>query len=362
MRMDSDGPYKPVLEAQGTEVKTPAGGARWYRKPLHRVRWRDIRSLLGESFEQWQRHNATRLGASLAFYALLSLAPLLLVLISIVGLVFGHGTAQRATVEQVRSLVGPAAGNALAVFLRGSRNTTHGIVATAFGIGTLLFSASGVVTELRDALNTIWDVPQRDLTGMKLVTGFIKRRLFSFAIVMGVGFLLIVSLAVNTWINALGTLVPSFSGFETTVLDLASSVFSFVVITGLFAAIYKVMPDVRIEWRDVILGSTVTSLLFTIGKQILGLYLGRASYRSTYGAAASIVVLIAWVYYSGQIFFLGAEFTRAFARRYGSHRGKKPQDMVQLASETDAPRGHEVPEARDEPEKTRSAATGAGST
>lgn len=363
MPMDSGVPYKPVLETPGTEVRTPVGGARWYRKPLKGIRWRDIKPLLGESFEQWQRHNATRLGASVAFYALLSIAPLVLVLVSIVGLAFGHYTAQRAIVEHVQTLIGPTAGKALAAFIAGSRNRTHGIVATIFGVITLLFSASGVVTELRSALNTIWDVPQTDLTGMSMVTGFIKRRLFSFAIVISVGLLLIVSLAVSTWINVLGALIPSFSGFETTLLDLASSLVTFLIIAGIFAAIYKIMPDVSIEWRDVIWGSVVTSILFTIGKQVLGLYLGRASYTSTYGAAGSIVVLVAWVYYSSQIFFLGAEFTRAFASRYGSHRDKKPEHMVQLASDR-APHGdqHVVTSNESEPDNANSAARGAGST
>lgn len=363
MLMDPGAHYKPVLEAQGAEVKTSAGGARWYRKPLSRVRWQDIKPLLNESFEQWQVHNATRLGASLAFYALLSIAPLLLVLVSIVGLVFGHSTAQKAIVEHVRVLIGPTAGNALAAFIEGSRNRTHGIVATAFGVVTLLFSASGVVTELRDALNTIWDVPQGDLTGMRMVTGFIKRRLFSFAIVLLVGLVLIVSLAVSAWINAIGALIPSFSGFETTLLDLASSFITFVVIACIFAAIYKIMPDVSIEWRDVIWGSIVTSILFTIGKQVLGIYLGRASYTSTYGAAGSIVVLIAWVYYSAQIFFLGAEFTKAFARRYGSFRAKKPESMVKLASDTDTnDQRHVTIEGESDPDRARSAVRGAGST
>ncbi|HSU58785.1 MAG TPA: YihY/virulence factor BrkB family protein [Bryobacteraceae bacterium] len=359
--MHSGEHYKPVLEAQGSELKTPAGGARWYRKPLKRIRWRDIKSLLGESFDQWNKHNATRLGASLAFYALLSLAPLLLVLISIVGLVFGHSMARRTTVEQVRALVGPTAGDALAAFIAGSRNTTHGVIATAFGIATLLFSASGVVTELRSALNTIWDVPESDTSGIQMVKGFIKRRLFSFAIVMGVGFLLIVSLAVSTWINALGKFVPSFPGLETALLDTGSSIFSFLVIAGLFAAIYKVMPDIHIEWRDVLLGGAVTSLLFTIGKQLLSLYLGRASYTSTYGAAASVVVLIAWVYYSAQIFFLGAEFTRTFACRYGSHRDKSPRKMVRLASDATGPSDAEIvtPAASERVEKASSTAKGA---
>ncbi len=151
---------------------------------------------------------------------------------------------------------------------------------------------------------------------------------------MAVGFLLIVSLAVTAWINALGAIHLRLSRALRRPCYIASSVVSFLVIAGLFGAIYKVMPDVHIEWRDVILGGGVTSLLFTIGKQLLGLYLGRASYTSTYGAAASIVVLIAWVYYSAQIFFLGAEFTRTFARRYGSHRDKKPAE-VQLASDVE---------------------------
>ncbi len=330
---------------------------------MKRIRWRDIKSLVAESFDEWNKDNATRLGASLAYYALLSLAPLLLVLISIVGMFFGHSTARQATVAQVRALVGPTAGDALSAFIAGSRNTAHGVIATVFGVVTLLFSASGVVTELRSALNLIWDVPEADTTGLQMVKGFVKRRLFSFAIVMGVGFLLIVSLAVSTWLNALEKFIPSFPGTETALLDTASSIFSFLVIAGLFAAIYKVMPDVHIEWRDVLLGGAVTSLLFTIGKQLLGLYLGRASYTSTYGAAASVVVLIAWVYYSAQIFFLGAEFTRTFAKRYGSHRDKGPGGLVQLASE-----GQPHPDAgiitsphADEAEKARSATHGAGS-
>ena len=288
-----------------------------------RFRWRDINSLLVESLSDWNKHNAPRLGASLAFYSLLSLAPLLLVLVSIVGLVFGHSAAEQQTVSQAQALVGPAAGKAMAAFLQGSKNTTQGAIATVLGLITLLFSASGVVIELRDALNLVWDVPTPCLSGFQMVTGYLKDRLFSFAIVLAIGFLLIISLVLSTWITALGALFPNVSGAETTVLHILNAVISFVVITGLFAAIYKVMPDIHVEWRDVILGGAVTSLLFTIGKFVLGIYLGRASYSSMYGAAASIVVLIAWIYYSGQIFFLGAEFTRTFARRYGSKTQEK---------------------------------------
>lgn len=331
--MSPDDKSKVVLEANGTEVSTRAGGARRYRKPLTAFRWCDIKALLVDSFSRWNKHNATRLGASLAFYSLLSLAPLLLVLVSIVGLAFGHSTAQRQTVQQVQQLVGPAAGKAVAAFLQGSGNTTHGIIATIVGLITLLFSASGVVIELRSALNLIWDVPNRDLSGLQMIASFLKERLFSFAIVLGIGFLLVVSLAVTTWISALGALPSSVSGVEAALLHVLNSLISFIVIAGLFAAIYKIMPDVHVEWRDVALGGAVTSLLFSIGKLALGFYLGRASYSSTYGAAASIVILIVWVYYSGQIFFLGAEFTRTFAERYGSDPAEKPEQIVKLASD-----------------------------
>jgi membrane protein len=326
-----------ILEPHGTEVATPAGGARRYRKPFKDLRWDDIKCLFSDSFEQWNSHNAPRLGASLAFYSLLSLAPLLLVLVSIVGLVFGHSAAERDTVQQFQSLVGPAAGKAVAAFLQGSRNTTHGVIATVIGLVTLLMSASGVLIELRDALNTIWGVQTPSASGFGMITSFIKQRLFSFAIVLSIGFLLIVSLVVSTWISALGALSAAVVPWEAALMHVVNSLISFIVISGLFAAIYKIMPDVRLEWRDVILGGAVTSLLFTIGKLVLGIYLGRASYASTYGAAASIVILIAWVYYSAQIFFLGAEFTKAFATRYGSHPQKHPAGMVQPATDKRSP-------------------------
>ena len=250
---------------------------------------------------------------------MLSLAPLLLVLVSIVGLVFGHSAAQRDIVQQVQALIGPAAGKAVAAFVQGSQKTSHGVIATIAGLITLLFSASGVVCELRDALNTIWGSPTVTTATLGRIKNYLKQRLFSFAVVGAIGFLLVVSLAISAWISALGMFSTSVGPFQAFAMHTINAFISFVVIAGMFAVIYKIMPDVRIEWRDVAMGGAVTSLLFTLGKLLLGLYLGRASFASTYGAAASIVVLIVWVYYSGQIFFLGAEFTRAFANRYGSH-------------------------------------------
>jgi membrane protein len=264
------------------------------------------------------------------------LAPLMLVLVSIVGMVLGHSAAQTQVINQVTALVGPAAGNAMAAFVKGSKDTPGGIVATLFGLVTLLFSASGVVIELRSALNVIWEVPQPDTSGFAMVKSFIKERLFSFAMVLGIGFLLIVSLFVSTWIAGFAALSASVLPGEAVLLHAANIVLSFVVITIMFAAVYKVMPDVRLEWQDVLLGGAVTSLLFTLGKFLLGLYLGRASYSSMYGAAASVVVLIAWVYYSAQIFFLGAEFTREFSRRHGTHKTKPNNLAAGRASSTHA--------------------------
>lgn len=284
--------------------------------------------------EQWNNHNAPRLGASLAFYSLLSLAPLLLVVISIVGMVFGHSAARQETIAQITALIGPAAGKTVGAFLQGSRNTSHGVIATALGLLTLLFSASGVVVELREALNTIWDVPSKSTRGFGFVKRYLKQRLFSFAIVVAIGFLLVVSLTITAWIEALAALSSSIMPGQAMLLTVANSVVSFLVITFLFSAIYKIMPDIRLEWRDVLLGGAVTSLLFTIGKLVLGLYLGRASYASTYGAAASIVVLIVWVYYSAQIFFFGAEFTHVFAARWGSSDVRKTRIHRQVQSQS----------------------------
>jgi membrane protein len=334
---------KHILEPGGTEISTPAGGARRYRKPLKSFRWCDIKSLLTESFDGWSKHKAPRLGASLAFYTLFSLTPLLLVMVAVVGLVFGHATAQRQIVDQVRTFIGPQGARAIQALLLASQNTTHGAIATIVGMLTLLFGASGVMIELRDALNTVWEVPSPASTGIKSwITAYLKQRLFSFATVLAVGFLLLVSLTISTWISALGAVSVSIFPALETLLQFVNALVSFVVTTGLFAAMYKVMPDVKLEWRDVLLGGAVTSLLFTIGKSLLGLYLGKASISSSYGAFASIVVLVVWVYYSGQIFFLGAEFTRVFANHYGSQPNRNPEGMAKPASDA-APPSSEKP-------------------
>jgi len=299
---------------------------------------------LTNSFEAWSKHKAPRLGAALAFYTLLSLTPLLLVVVAVVGLVFGHTTAQHEIVRQVQMLVGSEGAKTTDALLQASHHRAQGALATLLGLLTLLFSASGVMIELRDALNTIWEIPTPKVSGVKSkIAVYLRDRLLSFAMVLSVGFLLVVSLAISSWVAALGTLSASVLPSTEALLHLANSLVSFVVITGLFAAIYKIMPDVRLEWRDVVLGGAVTSLLFTIGKFILALYLGKASFASSYGAFASLVVLVIWVYYSGQIFFFGAEFTRSFADCYGSQPVERPERLVILPEEATKPTAAEPP-------------------
>jgi membrane protein len=322
-------PEQPhILEPGGTEVSTRAGGARRYWKPLKSFRWPDIKLLFEESLGGWNRHNAPRLGAALAFYTLFSLTPLLLVLVAICGLVFGKEAAEGQIVWQAKALIGRTGAAAIQAILQGSSNTTHGVLASIVGFGTLLVGASAVFIELRDALNTIWEVQAAEVSGLKNIINIIKERLFCFGLVLAFGFLLLVSLTVSASLAALGKYSASLVPLPETILQIGSGLISFAVITALFAAIYKVIPEVRIEWRDVLLGAAVTSILFTLGKIALGIYLGKASFASAYGAAASVVLFIIWVYYSSQVFFLGAEFTKAFANRYGSRPNYHPEGMV----------------------------------
>jgi membrane protein len=326
-----------ILEPGGTEVSTSAGGARRHRKPLKSFRWRDVKSLLSESLSAWNRHNAPRLGAALAFYALFSLTPLLLLVVGIAGLVFGEKAAESQIVWQVTDLIGVTGAAAIQAILQGSRNTTHSVLASLVGFLTLLVGSSAVFVELRDALNTIWEVPAAPTTGLKSILIIVRERLFSFGLVLAIGFLLLVSLAVSALLAALSKYSASFVELPGVILLVANGLISFAVITGLFAAIYKVIPEVRIEWRDVLLGAAATSILFTLGKLAIGIYLGRASFASTYGAAASVVVFIFWIYYSSQVFFLGAELTKAFANRYGSRPSHHPEGMVVEGALTSLP-------------------------
>jgi membrane protein len=278
-------------------------------------------ALLAHAVNEWNVHNAPRLGAALAFYALLSLTPLLIVLVALSGSIFTHRAAEAEIIQQVRSITGSSAAAALVqAVLEGSRNGNRGFIATVVALGTLLFGASAVLLELRDALNTMWDVPPTGLSGLPNILRILRARLFSFAVVGSMALVLVVLMTVNASIRTFSMLsghVAEHGG----VGNVSMSVISFLAFVILFAAIFRIMPDVHIQWRDVIPGAAVTALLFLVGKALLGLYLRRAAFVSTYGAASSVAVLLIWVYYSSQIFFFGAAITKVLSRRSGPSPG-----------------------------------------
>jgi membrane protein len=289
-------------------------------KQFSLLRSTELLGIWKETITEWSDDNVPRLGASLAFYTLLSLAPLLVVIVAVAALAYGRQAAQGQLFWQIRGWVGADGARAIQSVLEGAYKPGAGVLATVIGLLTLAIGASTVVLELRGALNTIWHVQAgaRSL-GLSSLVSLVKERCYSIAMVLGVGFLLLISLILNACIAAVGKFFGGFLPIPEAILQAATSLISFLVIAGLFAAIYKLMPDVRLKWSDVAVGASVTALLFTVGKQLIGLYLGKASFASTYGAAGSLVVVLVWVYYSAQLFFLGAEFTKVYARKYGSH-------------------------------------------
>jgi membrane protein len=283
------------------------------------LRVKELLGMFKETASEWVNDRAPRLGASLAFYTLLSLAPLLVVIVAVAALVYGQEAARGQLVWQIQGLVGPDGARAIQGLVQGAYKPGTGVIATLLGFLTLAFGASSVVVELRDALNTIWHVPlDRGNSGLSSIFLVVKERFYSFAMILGVGFLLLVSLVLNAWIAAMGKFFASALPIPESLLHVTTFLISFLVITFLFAAIYKMLPEVRLQWSDVAVGASVTSLLFTIGKQLIGLYLGKTSFGSTYGAAGSLVIVLVWVYYSAQLFFLGAEFTKVYTKTFGS--------------------------------------------
>jgi len=271
-------------------------------------------SILKETGREFMEDKVLRLSAALAYYALFSIGPLLIIVVALTSLAFGKESVRHAVEQQLQGFVGENATQTI-VSMMGAHKESHSLVATIVGIVALLFGASGVFGQLQDSLNSIWEVKARPGQG---IWGFIRNRFLSFTMVLGMGFLLLVSLVLTTILASFTTYlgqaitVPSFLGH---LLDLSVS---FVVITLLFAMIFKVLPDAEVQWRDVWIGSIATALLFTIGKFFLGLYLGRESTASAYGAAGSVVVILMWVYYSSVILLSGAEFTQVYAKRIGS--------------------------------------------
>ena len=266
--------------------------------------------LLKETFNKWIDHHATRLGASVAFYTLLSFAPLLVLLAALAALIFSKETAQNGLIDEARQMIGDRGADTVKSLLENAQKPSSGVFASIVAFATLLFGASGVFTELQDALNTIWDATPKDYSGMM---GLLKQRLFSFGMVLSVGFVLLASLLISAGLALVGKFFGGLIPLPVPVFEGINFLISFAVITVLFALMFKYVPAVHISWGHVWIGAIGTALLFSIGKLLLGLYLGKASVGSAYGAAGSLVAMIVWVYYSAQIFFFGAEFTRVYA-------------------------------------------------
>jgi len=273
-----------------------------------------IFNLLKASVGAWSDDKSPRLGAALSFYTVFAMPPLFMIAIFIASLVFDPAAVQKEMFSEVGGLIGKKSAEAIQTAMAAQYQSNKGIVASAIAIGTLILTATGLFIELQDALNTIWGVEAKPGHG---VMGFVRIRLLSFAMVVGIGFLLLVSLVVSAALAAATKYVAGFFPSMGILSEIGSDIVSFGVITILFAMIYKVLPDVKIAWRDVWFGAGVTSLLFTGGKFLLGWYLGRSTTISAYGAAGSVVLILLWVYYSAQILFFGAEITKVYANRFG---------------------------------------------
>lgn len=280
---------------------------------------KDVVDLLKATAVNWVHDYAQSMGAALAFYTIFSIAPLLLIVISIAGMVFGEEAARGEIFDQLDGMLGPQGALAVQGLIESAAKPVENVLATAFGLVLFYIGATSVFAELQDALDRIWRAPAK--IGHTGVWRFVHARLLSFGMILGIGFLLMVSLAFSATLAALSRWWdPLFGGWETIAqaIDLA---LGFVLSTAVFAMIYKTIPRVQVDWKDVWIGAAVTSLLFVTGRFLIGAYIGRSGISSGYGAAASLVVVLLWVYYSAQIFLFGAEFTWAYSHKFGSRKG-----------------------------------------
>lgn len=300
-------------------------------------------NLIKETFSEWSNDKAPRLGAALSYYTIFSMAPLLVLVISIAGLVFGQKAAEGRLLAQLSQVVGMDAGIAVQSMVAKAGEHRGGIIATIISLMVLMVGATGVVIELQDALNTVWKVVPKPGRGIR---GLIRDRLLSIGIVLAFGFLFIVSLVASSALAAVGHVMSRWLPGWVVLGYVLNYGVSFAVIGVMLAMIFKILPDVKMAWKDVWLGAAVTSVLFHLGKFLIGLYVGKASVGSTFGAAGSLAVLLVWIYYSTQLVLMGAEFTRAYANQFGSH--VVPSDnavavpktpLARLAAETEIKEG-----------------------
>lgn len=280
-------------------------------------------SLLRTSVTSWLDDYAPSMGAALAYYTLFSIAPLLLIVVSVAGLVFGMDAARGEISEQLQGLMGEQGARAVEGLLERVNQPAAGMVSTVIGAAFLLVGATTVFAELQDALDRIWDVPRQRDGGL---WGLLHTRLLSFGMILGIGFLLMVSLVLSALLSALGKFWGAAFGDWLPIVRVLELVISYLLVTTVFALIYKIMPRARVAWTDVGIGAAFTAALFTVGKYLIGLYIGQSSVTSVFGAAGSVVVMLVWVYYSAQIFLLGAEFTWVYAQRLGSRAPPESSD------------------------------------
>ena len=275
--------------------------------------------LLQTTYFEWSRDKAPRMGAALAYYTIFSIAPLLIIAIAVASLVFGMQAAQGEISRQIQGLIGQEGSRTIQALIPSAHKPAHGVIASLIGIVALFFGASGVVSEMQDALNTIWHVSSNDGCS---IWKLIKGRCFCCGMVLGIGFLLLVSLLLSAVLAAMANYLNDVLPVPALLLEGADFLFSLFFITILFAMIFKLLPRVSMAWSDVWVGAALTSLLFTMGKFVIGFYIGKSVSASAYGAAGSLVTVIAWIYYSALILYFGAEFTRVYTNKMGSRRGQ----------------------------------------
>lgn len=286
---------------------------------MDRIPLNEIVPLLRVTVRYWYSDRAPRMGGALAYYVALSLAPSLVIVIAIAGFAFSAKTAEGGLIWQIGRVVGPEAALLIQIVVEGAHKSGHGVVATVLGVSTLFFGSTAAVSELRDDLNTVWQVADDPTwSDARTMYAVIKDRLLSLAIVLGAGLYLLASLTLSLWVSTAGKYLSAAPNPPRFLTQTAEWLVSLVAITVLFALIFKLMPNVSLKWGDVVIGAVFTSLLFTAGKVLLGLYLASAGFTDTYGAAGSLVVFLVWVYYSAQVFLFGAEFTRAYTNKFGS--------------------------------------------
>jgi membrane protein len=283
--------------------------------------YRHIGAMTVKIFDYYSEDNIPRLAASLAYYTILSSAPLLVLSIALADRMFREQAVEGQLAWEIQTLVGGTAAQAIQALILNAHRPAAGLTATILSLITLIVGASSVVVELHDALNLIWGVAPPGGSWLGNILAFLKQRFYAAFAVVAAGCLLLISLIASASIATLGEFFQPLLPTPEWVLHLATFTASFAVVTLLFAAVYKLLPDVRLRWSDVLVGASVTSLLFTLGKQLLAIYLGRVGFQSIYGAAGTVVLFLVWVYYSAQLFFLGAEFTKVYTRTYGSQRG-----------------------------------------